>query len=215
MVNTYDYIMNKYGLKRDKEYRLEVPNMDRGDLARLPPEAGLMRGAEIGVERGYYSEVLCKANPNIELYAIDPWTHKVYDEGISGVDYEQHKHDGYYEETVKRLAPYNAKVMRMTSMDALKLFPDESLDFVYIDGNHDFLHVVQDVDGWKRKIRPGGILAGHDYARYPSRKHNHVKKALDAYMSSYHMFPYFIVGRFEVREGEKRDRFRSWFWVKK
>jgi hypothetical protein len=99
-------------------------------------------------------------------------------------------------------------------MNALKLFPDNSLDFVYIDGNHDFLNIIQDIDGWKKKVRPGGILSGHDYANFSFKKHNHVKRALDAYARSYRMIPFFIAGDYEVRDGEKRDKYRSWFWVK-
>ena len=48
-------------------------------------------------------------------------------------------------------------------MDALGDFKDRSLDFVYIDGLHDFDNVMMDLIGWNRKVRSGGIISGHDY----------------------------------------------------
>ena len=100
----------------------------------------------------------------------------------------------------------------MTSMDAVRTFDDNSLDFVYIDGNHDFLNVTQDINAWFKKVRPGGILAGHDYVRYPSRKFNHVQKVVNAYMTAYHLLPVFLTT--STDKGLKRDRYRSWFWVR-
>lgn len=54
-------------------------------------------------------------------------------------------------------------------MDVVKQFKDESLDFVYIDGNHSFQHVVNDLCEWEKKVKVGGIVAGHDYIK---RIHN-------------------------------------------
>ena len=57
-------------------------------------------------------------------------------------------------------------------------------------------------------------MAGHDYANFSYRKHNHVKRALDAYARCYRMIPLYIVGTDEVVPGQKRDKFRSWMYVK-
>ena len=103
-------------------------------------------------------------------------------------------------------------ILRKTSMQALNDIDDNSLDFVYIDGNHDFLNVTQDIHYWLKKVKPGGILAGHDYVYYPFRKYNHVKNVVQAYANSYHLFPVFAV--MQDKHGLRRDRFRSWFLVK-
>ena len=50
----------------------------------------------------------------------------------------RHKHRGKYEHTKKVLAPYDATLLKMSSMKALKYFEDDSLDFVYIDADHRF-----------------------------------------------------------------------------
>jgi hypothetical protein len=56
-----------------------------------------------------------------------------------------------------------AYMLRCLSKQAVDLFPDESLDFVYIDANHEYSYVVEDIKLWYPKVKKGGIVAGHDY----------------------------------------------------
>lgn len=51
-----------------------------------------------------------------------------------------------------------------SSLRAAVLFADASLDFVFIDANHSYEAVINDIRAWWPKIRPGGLLAGHDYS---------------------------------------------------
>lgn len=220
MVDTFKYIIEKYNLQKNldaREYIIDIPNIGRDDMAKLFAELGFEEGAEIGVERGLYSEVLCKANPKLWLHCIDPWSAGAYDPqaAIHAVDTEQSKYDERYKECVERLKPYKAVIDRRGSLEAIKDFEDESLDFVYIDANHDFPNFINDLHNWKKKVRPGGIVSGHDYAIFSYKKHNHVKRALEAYARCYRMQPLFIVGAMEYKEGTTRDKYRSWFWVKK
>lgn len=216
MISTFDYIVNKYKLNIGKEYVIEIPNMGRADLAGLFAELNFNKGAEIGVEKGLFSEVLCKANPKLHLYGIDPWKVSVYEPGIQGIYYDQKIYDDLYKEAVKRLKPYKCTLIRKTSMTAAKGFPDESLDFVYIDGNHDFVNVTNDIYTWSKKVRPGGVISGHDYIYLPLHKQVHVKYVLPAYTRAYGIIPFFLVGAEAVGvPGVTRDHYRSWFWVKK
>jgi predicted O-methyltransferase YrrM len=115
----------------------------------------------------------------------------------------------------KRLSKFsNYTFIIKPSLEAFDDFDDESLDFVYIDANHDFPNFINDLHEWLKKVKTGGIMSGHDYANFSYRKFNHVKRALDAYARCYHMISLFIVGSEEKAEGVKRDRFRSWFWIK-
>ena len=43
------------------------------------------------------------------------------------------------------------------------MVPDAALDFVYIDGRHDFAGVTEDLVSWWPKLCPGGLLGGHDW----------------------------------------------------
>lgn len=55
------------------------------------------------------------------------------------------------------------KVMRMLTREAANEVADESLDYVYVDARHDYCGCREDMDRWWPKVRPGGMLAGHDY----------------------------------------------------
>jgi hypothetical protein len=56
-----------------------------------------------------------------------------------------------------------AIMIRAKSEIAADIFPDNSLDFVYIDANHAYQYVVQDIQLWYPKVKPGGYICGHDY----------------------------------------------------
>ena len=60
-------------------------------------------------------------------------------------------------------------VMNMASVVAAREVPDASQDFVFIDADHSYEAVVADIDAWQPKVKPGGILCGHDYGhvRFP------------------------------------------------
>lgn len=220
-MNTLDYILDKYKITVANQYFIDVEGMHGSvDLAKLFAELGFKEGVEIGTDQGEYAEVLFKTIPNLKLSCVDPWKAEAYEKGEQPESGEnQEFFDKRYEETHLRLnsllLSLNASkgfIFRETSMEALRHFQDDSLDFVYIDGNHDFLNVTQDLHYWLKKVRPGGIISGHDYVRYPFKKYNHVKKAVQAYAVSYHLLPVFAV--LYVRNGMRRDRYRSWFLVK-
>jgi len=56
---------------------------------------------------------------------------------------------------------YNA--IKMKSMEAVKLYEDESIDFIFIDASHEYEDIKDDISNWILKLRGGGIIAGHDY----------------------------------------------------
>ncbi len=147
--------------------------LSRTDLAKHFNELGYKIGAEIGVDAGVYSEILCKQNPGLKLYSIDIWD---LDAGGS-----RNMRLGKYAEAKERLKPYNAELIRKYSLSAADDFEDGSLDFVYIDGGHRFDDVMQDIIKWTKKVRKGGIVSGHDYV--PTAKD--VTTAVDAYVKSH------------------------------
>lgn len=54
-------------------------------------------------------------------------------------------------------------MLRQTSQEASKEFPDSSLDFIYIDAQHHYKAVQEDIGLWAKKVRPGGVIGGPDY----------------------------------------------------
>jgi hypothetical protein len=101
-------------------------------------------------------------------------------------------------------------------MEALTDFKDGSLDFVYIDGNHDFRHVAEDLFEWSKKVRSGGVVSGHDYYCTIPQARNvicQVKHVVDAFVKTYQIPSFYTVG--EINPHERRgDSTKTWFWVK-
>lgn len=211
-MNTLDCIIKKYNIDPNGKLPIEIPNVGRNDLANLFRELGFTIGAEIGVQEGIYSEMLLLANPEVKLYGVDPWTFY-----STARNFRKQRHlDEHYATAVKRLTPYkNYVIVKKSSMDAVKDFEDNSLDFVYIDADHEYLHVVQDIVEWSKKVKKGGIISGDDYITSNNEDtHMHVIYAVDGYVKAHKILPFFLLGRKHKLEGEIRDKIRSWFWVK-
>jgi hypothetical protein len=190
----------------------EIPDCSRDDLPQFFVDMGFKVGAEIGVYKGEFSEKFAKVG--LSLFAIDPW--RIYK------DYSnprgQERLDFQYEHTKRVLDPYpKCKIIRKTSMEAIEDFEDESLDFVYIDGNHDFRYIAEDLAEWTKKVRKGGIVSGHDFfftKTGTNTTHWHVAFVLKAYIDAYSITNWFLLGTKNPVEGEKRDKWRSWMFVK-
>jgi hypothetical protein len=218
-MDTLQYILERFGLKWDeteeiprerRAWPLEIPHHRRGILPILFKELNFTKGAEIGVREGRFSELLCSANENLKLWCIDPWL--VYTEYVDCV--EQTEMNRKYEEAVDRLKKYNCKIVRKFSMDAIGDFEDGFLDFVYIDANHEFKYIVEDLCGWSKKVKSGGIVAGHDFVSYKKQCFSHVVEAVTGYVLAYRISPWFVVGKLSEKAGTVRDSYRSWFFVK-
>ena len=92
-------------------------------------------------------------------------------------------------------------------MDVVKNFADESLDFVYIDAAHDYKSVKDDIGEWDKKVRKGGIVAGHDYLNKLHGTDYGVKRAVDEWVKGNKIKHLFILE-------ENRKKSPSWFYVK-
>ena len=150
---------------------------NRRDLACHFGELGFKTGAEIGVLGGGYSIILNECIPGLRLYAVDSW-------GINEVKHGPY-HARKYEEAKKRLAIYpNTILIKNFSLEAVKDFGRESLDFVYIDANHKFDFIMRDIIEWGIRVKKGGVIAGHDYANTRWRK---IKDVVDLYASAHHL----------------------------
>ena len=178
----------------------------RVELAKHFNRLGFKKGAEIGVASGDYSEILCQSIPDLKLFCIDSWE-KYKDERRMQ---RAHQHATNYEFAKKRLAKYDTTVIKAFSMDAVKNFADGSLDFVYIDGNHAFDYVMEDIIEWSKKVRKGGIVSGHDYYHF---RRSGIVEAVNTYTSVYGI---------ELNLTDKRnpkngpdDQEPSFWWVKK
>ena len=181
----------------------EIPDCSRDDLPEFFKDIGFNVGAEIGVYIGGYSKMLCKAG--LKLYSIDPWFYP-------DLPFKNPGEEKNYRITQQRLKPYDCTIIRKTSMEAVKDFTDGSLDFVYIDANHAFKYVTEDIWEWSKKVKKGGIISGHDYDYIVRPGDRHVKFVVDAYTQALKIDKWYILGRRSAPLGEKRDKDLSWFW---
>jgi predicted O-methyltransferase YrrM len=212
-METLAYIIEKYNLTIPRRSPIEIPDTGRAQLAELFGELGYKVGAEIGTERGLYAEIICKANPGVRLYCVDPY--EVYS-GYRDYNGKEQRLYSSRAEAEERLAPYKVLFLRRYSMDACMGFDDRSLDFVYIDAHHGLKYIVEDLWEWTRIVRPGGIIAGHDYAITLKNARDpfvlHIKYGLKAFADAFDIRPIYVLGRYEKVEGETRDNWRSWLF---
>lgn len=156
----------------------------RNDLANKFKELGFNKGVEIGVCHGTFSKVLCEVNPELELKSIDPYK-VISDEPWTNQEHIKKEIEGLFQQATELLKPYNCELIRKTSLEAVVDFPYDSIDFVYIDGSHIFDYVMTDIIEWTKRVKSGGIVAGHDYSdSYPD-----VKLAVNTYLEA-HKYPY-------------------------
>jgi len=201
-----DYFIEKYNIKlpRKLPVSIELPFM-RDYFPVVFNELGYKVGAEIGVFKGEYTLDLAKSG--LKIYAIDPWTayHDFPDQSIM---------DSYFEETKQRLAGTTVDIIRKPSLEAVKAFKDGSLDFVYIDGDHELKGVLDDIWHWYPKVRSGGMIAGHDFIRFRNQCKSHVPEAVWAYVQAYRIPYFFTTERKGAMNDLPKNSQRSWFWIK-
>ncbi len=219
-MDTLVVTLSKFNLSFNKGQLnpVEIPNVGRNTLVEWLNELDFKVGIEIGVAEGEYSEIICKANPQMKVYGIDPWApYKGYRDYTRTSTFSR-----MYDKTIDRMSRYpNYKIIKEFSIDGLKMFEDNSIDFVYIDGNHSEPFVSQDIREWYKKVRPGGILAGHDYARIKGRIEGklidtnwQVKDAIQKFTKDNKICPWFVLGSEAKVPGTVRDDIRSWMIVK-
>ena len=199
---------------KEKGLPFNVPDCSRDELPKFFKEMGFKVGAEIGAYKGAFTEKFCKEG--FRMFAVDPW---VAYEGAGKTQKKQDRQDFLFEHTTRVLAPYDCTLIRKTSVDALEDFKDDSLDFVYIDGDHEFSHIAADIAGWTKKVKKDGIVAGHDYFCTDHLARNlvcQVGPIVDAYVRAFGVENFYTFGRTKPLDEElKDDKYLSWMFFRK
>jgi len=202
--NNLRFIFRKRGsISRKAISPIKVRKDRRRYLYSLFNELGFKYGAEIGVKRGINALAICKHIPGLSLKLVDPYISYGEDE----VEISDVNHNSFYNHAKKILKPYDVQFIVKKSMDAIKEVEPESLDFVYIDGNHTFDYVMQDLIEWSKKVRIGGIISGHDYFNWVSTRGavGGVVDAVNIYVRVHGIKDLFVTD----------ESSPSFFWVKK
>jgi SAM-dependent methyltransferase len=125
--------------------------------------------AEIGVQAGDFSQRILEHMAPAELHLVDPWEyHEDEDYVRDAANRPQDQQDSLFEQVSTRFRDRidsgQVKLHRARSLEIVDDFPDGYFDFVYIDAMHYYDAVLGDLRAFARKLRPEGLIAGHDFS---------------------------------------------------
>lgn len=124
-------------------------------------------GAWLGKSTAYMAVEIANSNKNIKFDVIDTWQGSANED----IHLEFVKTHDIYKMFLDNMKKGNVSQyvnsIKMTSHEASKLYNDDSLDFVFIDAQHTYDSVMDDLKCWYPKTKSGKIIAGHDYGAGP------------------------------------------------
>lgn len=136
------------------------PNLYKGVVEKFNNAIFVEVGSWKGRSASFLGVEIFNSKKNIKVFCVDTWL---------GSDEHKNadilKDDGLYNEFINNTKSLSSIItpLRMTSELASKEFADESLDFCFLDASHEYNDVLNDLNSWYPKVKPGGIFAGHDY----------------------------------------------------
>lgn len=178
MVKNYTDIFGWADDEVTKLYDIAIEKANDGDIF-------VELGAYEGRSTCYMVDAIKSSNKNITFYVIDTWLYKCIKEE-SGKEnwYTLDKNDNeVYEKFCNNLGQERVKtikILRMDSMEASKLFSDNSIKMVFLDTNHNYEYVLDEINHWYPKVKDQGIISGHDI------HHEGVYKAVMEKFNKYH-----------------------------
>lgn len=150
---------------RDRLYRTcasPIPALQtRMDIPKMLESEKLMRGAELGVLQGFFSrETLALWPSAVEYILVDLWGPQ--ENYLDLANAEQAVQDQRMMEAVENTNPWSKKITicRNFTTHCAKLYPDEYLDYLYVDARHDRLGVLEDLEAWWPKVKIDGFICG-------------------------------------------------------
>lgn len=126
--------------------------LNRNELIAKIPKSAMI--AEIGVDKGDFSELLLECCQPEKLYLIDTWGSERY--GEEKASYVRRR----FESNLKNSS---VEIVRCDSISAARIFPDGYFDWIYIDTDHSYQTTISELHVWAPKVKKHGIIAGHDY----------------------------------------------------
>lgn len=155
----------------------------RGRLLGLMPKGA--KAAEIGVWEGAFSKRIMEICEPSELHLIDPW---LYQPEFGNTGFGRKKNENLMEVKYQGVVDMfkdddRVKIHRATSEAALSALPDASLDWVYIDGNHNEPFVGQDLALCLKKVKHDGLICGDDFNWMSDAQGAPVKSAVEALLA--------------------------------
>lgn len=161
----YDFYTNKHRLIQKPKFE-SMPILEIGyenvknakllatreQMLSLMPSNGIV--AELGVDRGDFSQKILAINKPSKLHLVDVWQSERYPEKL------------FYEVSQKFIQEIDAKkvvINRGLSTEIVDQFSDAYFDWIYIDTAHSYSVTKSELESYLPKMKSGGIIAGHDF----------------------------------------------------
>jgi len=159
----YDHIYTKmkhiYTEPQFNNSFFTYPKLYSEMVKRFPNNSTFIEiGSWKGQSAAYMVVEIINSKKDIKFICVDTWNgsieHQSYDE-ISDL----------YNIFKNNMSPFKSYYtdLRLPSVEASKLFNDNSIDFIFIDASHEYEDVKNDIIHWLPKVKKNGILSGHDY----------------------------------------------------
>ena len=132
-------------------------------LREFALESSKWEMAEIGVAFGDFSESILKICSPQKLYFIDLWEGERFGGGLECV---KKKFESEIDKGI-------VEIHKGYSVQKLEEFSDNSLDWIYIDTVHDYMTTKMELELSLKKVKIGGYICGHDYAKYNVHSRNY------------------------------------------
>jgi predicted O-methyltransferase YrrM len=136
-------------------------------------------GSWLGKSTCFMAEVIKENNLPVKFYTVDTFLGEI--NATDQQEIVQKEGGNIYNRFLHNMKDGGVldyvTALMMTSEEASKLFDDESFDFIFIDAEHLYENVKQDLNNWYPKLKKGGIFAGHDYREG-------VQKAVDEFFEN-------------------------------
>lgn len=143
-------------IMRFEKYRIGLSNL----IKDLNTEINVM--VEVGSYQGESTVIFAENIKTLKtLYAVDPWINGYAPGDVCSDEYPMDIVESNFDARIKNYSVISKQ--KTTSEEFSKTIENNSLDFVYIDGNHQYDSCKKDLELWIPKIKKGGIIAGHDY----------------------------------------------------
>lgn len=150
-------ILEFYAMIHHRAFHLKVLSEMNNISVRSIVEVGTWKGETAKIFRGLF--------PEAHLYLVDSWNPSpeyIAKGGPCSLKAED------YETCYQQVSKFFEKdpqvsIVRKTSLEGAKDIP-EGIDLIFIDADHSYEHVKQDIEIWEKKVRKGGLIAGHDFS---------------------------------------------------
>ncbi len=126
--------------------------LNREEMLKLLPKNGTV--AELGVDKGDFSEAILKLNKPKTLILVDLWGNQRYNDV---------KRRAVEEKFSTEINNGQLQIEIGYSTEVAERFEDHHFDWIYIDTDHTYQVTIDELEAWKAKVKPDGIIAGHDY----------------------------------------------------